>query len=142
MRKALADADVLIMAAAVADFRPASAAEQKIKKKDRPDVIPLESAPDVLATTRDARPADLVAVGFALETTDGRASAREKLRAKGLDLIVLNSATEEGAGFEVDTNRVVIIDRDGGEEELPLLSKDEVADLVLDRAAACLPIGP
>jgi phosphopantothenoylcysteine decarboxylase/phosphopantothenate--cysteine ligase len=142
VRAAIADADVLVMAAAIADFRPAAPAAQKIKKRDRPDSIRLESAPDVLAGTLDARPPGLVAVGFALETTDGRANAREKLKAKALDLIVLNPANEAGAGFEVDTNRVVLIDRDGGEEELPLMSKDEVADAVLDRAAACLPVRP
>jgi phosphopantothenoylcysteine decarboxylase/phosphopantothenate--cysteine ligase len=142
VRDAIANADVLVMAAAIADFRPVSPASQKIKKRDHPESIALESAPDVLTTTRAARPAGLVAIGFALETMDGRANAREKLAAKGLDLIVLNPANEDGAGFEVDTNRVVIIDRDGGEEELPLMSKDDVAEAVLDRAAACLAGSP
>jgi len=139
VRSALPDADVLVMAAAIADFRPANPATQKIKKQQRPDAIELESAPDVLASTREARPAGLAVVGFALETSDGAANAREKLKSKGLDLIVLNSATEPGSGFEVDTNRVVLIDRNGGEETLPLMSKDEVAEAILDHAVRFLP---
>jgi phosphopantothenoylcysteine decarboxylase/phosphopantothenate--cysteine ligase len=140
VRAAIAEADVLVMAAAIADFRPASPAAQKIRKQERPEAIPLENAPDVLSSTRDARPAGLVVVGFALETSDGAAHAREKLRSKALDLIVLNAANEPGAGFEVDTNRVVLIDRHGGEESLPLMSKDDVADAILDRAADFLPV--
>lgn len=140
VRAAIARAEVLVMAAAIADFRPAAPADQKIRKKDRPEAIPLESAPDVLMSTRDARPAGLIVVGFALETSDGNANAREKLRSKALDLIVLNRADEQGAGFEVDTNRVVLIDRHGGEENLPLMSKDDVADAILDRAADFLPV--
>jgi phosphopantothenoylcysteine decarboxylase/phosphopantothenate--cysteine ligase len=74
-----------------------------------------------------------VIVGFALETSDGIANARAKLEAKGLDLIVLNDATEPGAGFDVDTNRVTVIDAQGGQDELPLLSKHDVAEIILDR---------
>jgi phosphopantothenoylcysteine decarboxylase/phosphopantothenate--cysteine ligase len=74
-----------------------------------------------------------VIVGFALETGDAEANARGKLSAKGLDLIVLNRATEAGAGFHVDTNRVTVIGRDGGLEEFPLRHKTEVAELLLDR---------
>ena len=79
--------------------------------KEAPEAIALEPAPDILRVTRDARPADLVTVGFALETHDAVANAREKLEAKALDLIVVNDATEPGAGFEVETNRVVILER-------------------------------
>ncbi len=131
-------ADVLIMAAAVADFRPARPATEKIKKNARPDCIPLEAAPDVLEVTRDRRGERLVVVGFALETTDGRANARAKLEKKGMDFVVLNSATEPGAGFEVDTNRVTLIDRRGHAEALPQLPKTEVAEVILDRVQQLL----
>ena len=77
-------------------------------------------------------------VGFALETTDTDANARRKLAAKDLDLVVLNDATEAGAGFGVDTNRVTLIARDGAAEALPLLPKGEVADAILDRVDALL----
>lgn len=131
---AVAEADVLFMAAAVADFRPASPATGKLKKQDAPASLPLEPAPDVLRVTRDRRRPGAVIVGFALETGDGRENARGKLRDKGLDLIVLNSADEPGAGFDVDTNRVTVID-ETNDEELPLMSKADVADALLDRVA-------
>ncbi len=86
----------------------------------------------MLRATRAARPSHLIAVGFALESADGISNARGKLEAKGLDLIVLNPAGEPGAGFETDTNRVTLITRENA-EELPLQSKDEVADAILDR---------
>ncbi len=135
---ALAGADVLVMAAAVADFRPAAVAADKIKKEQRPDAIRLEPAPDVLRETRPARSAALVTVGFALETENARANARAKLAAKDLDLVVLNDATVPGAGFEVETNQVVFLDRAGGEEALPLLPKDVVAEAILDRVTTLL----
>lgn len=138
VREALPGAAALIMSAAVADFRPQAPARAKIKKAEAPDAIALEPAPDVLRATRDARPAGLVTVGFALETDDAHAQARRKLESKGLDLIVLNEATRPGAGFEVDTNQVTILDREGGAEELPLLPKDEVAEAILDRLAPLL----
>lgn len=133
VEESIADADVLIMAAAIADFRPARAATSKIKKEHAPDAIALEPAPDVLRETRGARPARLKVVGFALETDEARENARKKLESKGLDLVVLNEATRPGSGFEVDTNQVVILDRSGGEEALPLLPKHEVAEEILDR---------
>ena len=138
VRHALPEAQVLVMAAAVADFRPTTPVTQKIRKSSRPDAIQLEGAPDVLASTIDARPADLFVVGFALESGDGRESAREKLERKALDLIVLNSASEAGAGFETETNRVVLIRRGTSDEELPVLPKTDVAELLLDRVAAAL----
>lgn len=134
---AVSDADVLFMAAAVADFRPASPARGKIKKNDAPDALQLEPAPDVLRVTRDRRRAGALIIGFALETGDGRASARAKLRDKALDLIVLNSADEPGAGFDVETNRVTLIRADG-EEDLPLMSKHDVADALLDQVRTLL----
>jgi len=133
-------ADALVMAAAVADFRPSAPADQKIKKEaGEVPVIRLERTADVLLATRDARPARCVVVGFALETTDVLANGRRKLSAKGLHLLVANDATEPGSGFEVETNRVTILSADGEDEHLPLLSKAEVADHILDRVAVLLP---
>lgn len=130
----LPDADALVMAAAVADFTPATPAERKIKKgSGEPPAIGLEPTADILASTRERRRPNAVIVGFALETNDVLEHAAAKLRAKGLDLLVANDATEEGAGFEVTTNRVAILDCDGAVEELPLLTKDAVAELILDR---------
>ncbi|HEX6134147.1 MAG TPA: bifunctional phosphopantothenoylcysteine decarboxylase/phosphopantothenate--cysteine ligase CoaBC [Longimicrobiales bacterium] len=134
---ALAEADVLFMAAAVADFRPAKPSSAKLKKNEAPRTLELEHAPDVLRTTRERRRPGAVAVGFALETGDGRDRARAKLREKGLDLIVLNSADEPGAGFDVDTNRVTLIDAQN-EERLPLMSKDDVAEALLDHVGGML----
>ncbi len=136
VERSLRNADVLIMAAAPADFRAAEPAPRKIKKANAPSSIALAEAPDILLSTRGARRNGLIVVGFALETHDAVAGGREKLASKGLDLIVVNDATEEGAGFGVDTNRVTIIDRDGGEAPLPLLSKADVADAILDRIEA------
>ncbi|HEX2718800.1 MAG TPA: bifunctional phosphopantothenoylcysteine decarboxylase/phosphopantothenate--cysteine ligase CoaBC [Gemmatimonadaceae bacterium] len=136
--KEIAGADALVMAAAPADFRPAEPARSKIKKRTAPASIALQATPDILASTKDARPPRMIAVGFALETDDLVANAREKLAAKGLDLVVANDATEAGAGFGVDTNRVTLIARDGAEERLPLLSKREVADVILDRVVRLL----
>ena len=132
---ALPAADVLIMAAAPADFRPSAPAPQKIKKrkKNAPPSIDLAPAVDVLRETRSARRVGTIVVGFALETENGIANAREKLEEKGLDLVVLNDATEEGAGFGGDTNRVTLISAQAKEESLPLMSKRDVADAILDR---------
>ncbi|HJR64580.1 MAG TPA: bifunctional phosphopantothenoylcysteine decarboxylase/phosphopantothenate--cysteine ligase CoaBC [Gemmatimonadaceae bacterium] len=138
VRQALAGAHALIMAAAPADFRVAQAARSKLKKADAPPSLSLTAAPDILLSTRDARPPRLVTVGFALETDDADASARAKLAAKGLDLIVLNNARHEGAGFAVDTNRVTLIGADGCAEKLPLMLKTELADVLLDRVEAAL----
>lgn len=137
VRAELPAADVLIMAAAVADFRPAGPARQKIRRASAPDSIALEPAPDILLESRGLNPDRRVTIGFALETGDGRESARRKLAEKGLDLIVLNRVGE-GAGFEVDTNRVVLIDRAGGEEEIALMAKTAVAEILLDRVEALL----
>jgi phosphopantothenoylcysteine decarboxylase/phosphopantothenate--cysteine ligase len=127
-----AGADALVMAAAVADWEPASAARQKIKKVDGQDRTTLEltKTPDILATVRELPG---VKVGFAAETEDLLENAKEKLSRKGLDLIVANDVSATDAGFNVDNNRVVILDRDGAQEELPLMSKRDVADRILDR---------
>ncbi len=137
VRSALSGADILVMAAAIADFRPAAPHAGKIKKDSAPDTLALEPAPDVLRATRGDRPSHLIAVGFALESDDGITNARAKLDGKGLDLVVLNPAAETGAGFEVETNRVTLITQENA-EELPLQSKDDVADAILDRVAVLL----
>ncbi len=138
VRDELADADVLVMAAAPSDFRPATVANSKIKKGSAGPAIQLEATPDILASTISARRAHAVVVGFALETDDLLANANAKLHAKRLDLIVANNAREEGAGFEVDTNRVTLIAADSANEELPLLSKRDVSDRILDRVESIL----
>lgn len=137
VRALLPEADALVMAAAPADFRSADPARRKLKKGA--GLFPLELAPttDILADTRDARRDRAVIVGFALETNDALANGRAKLGAKALDLIVVNDATEPGAGFGVDTNRVTFVTAQG-EEALPLLSKADVADAILDRVEAML----
>jgi len=131
---ALPSADVLVMAAAVADFRPADPAGEKLKKESGgvPE-LRLERTADVLASTRELRPAGCVVVGFALETKDAVDNGRRKLEAKGLDLLVVNDAREPGAGFEVSTNRVTLLQPGRGDEALPLMPKSEVADRILDR---------
>ena len=135
----LPTADVLIMAAAPADFRPAAVASEKIKKRGAaPTPIVLEETPDILVTTRAQRPAGLVAVGFALETEALEANAARKLGAKDLHLVVANSAREAGAGFGHDTNRVTLIGRDGAAAALPLQSKVDTADAILDRIETLL----
>jgi phosphopantothenoylcysteine decarboxylase/phosphopantothenate--cysteine ligase len=134
----LPSADVLIMAAAPADFRPAKEAQQKIKKlrgKAAPN-IELEETEDILKSTISKRKKKSLIVGFALETTDGIRNAREKLKTKDLDLVVLNDATEPGAGFGVDTNRVTVIGRNGKEDKLDLMSKTDLAEILLDRVEA------
>jgi phosphopantothenoylcysteine decarboxylase/phosphopantothenate--cysteine ligase len=135
----LPTADVLVMAAAPADYRPADVSASKLKKTGEARSIALAENADILASTRSARREGAVIVGFALETDDAVANARRKLAAKGLDLIVLNDAKEPGAGFAVDTNRVTILSRDGDQpERMPLLTKHEVADASLDRVEALL----
>ncbi len=140
MRAEVADhlprAQVLVMAAAPADFRPEVVAEHKIKKSGGPSAIALEATPDILRSTIDDRAPGAIVVGFALETRDVLAHAAGKLVAKGLDLVVANDATEPGAGFGVDTNRVTLIGRAGAPVTLPLQSKHEVADAILDRVVA------
>ena len=131
--RALPHADILVMAAAPSDFRPVTVSGSKIKKSGAPEAIALAPTPDILHDTMSARRPGAIIVGFALETDDVLANGASKLSAKGLDLIVVNDAREEGAGFEGDTNRVTFLSRDGASEPLPLLSKREVADAILDR---------
>jgi phosphopantothenoylcysteine decarboxylase/phosphopantothenate--cysteine ligase len=129
-----ADADVLVMAAAVADYQPAEALGQKLKRENNEAIsLSLVRTPDILGEVRP-RPG-LIRVGFAAESHDLRANAAGKLKSKELDLIALNDITARDAGFAVDTNRVVIFDRTGGEESLPLMSKYDVACRILDRVS-------
>ena len=138
---AIKDADGLIMAAAVADFRVRTVAESKIKKRDGIPQIELEAAPDVLATVarlRGAAPRLKFVVGFAAESRDLLENAKSKLISKKLDMIVANDISASDAGFAVETNRVVLLYADGQHEELPLLSKNEVAEHILARVAESL----
>ena len=131
------EADALVMAAAVADWEPVSMAEQKIKKVDGQDRLTLEmrKTPDILAEV-GGLPG--IKVGFAAETESLLDNARDKLRRKNLHMIIANDVSATDAGFAVDTNRVVILDRSGGQEALPLMSKREVADAVLNRVSTLL----
>lgn len=132
---ATASADALIMAAAVADYRPATAAAQKIKKTAADEmVIHLDKTTDILATATGS----FIRVGFSAESENLEANAADKVRRKNLDLIVANDITEAGSGFGVDTNRVALIDRALRVERLPLLSKYAVGHRILDRVAALL----
>jgi phosphopantothenoylcysteine decarboxylase / phosphopantothenate---cysteine ligase len=136
-------ADLLVMAAAVADFRPTQRAAGKIKKESGGlERIELTETPDVLRSTRELRRDGAVTVGFALETDDPIGGGRKKLDGKELDLLVVNDATEPGAGFETLTNRVTFLRREGAPEELPLMSKAEVADRILDATIPMLSTGP
>ena len=131
------EADALVMAAAVADWEPVTAAGQKMKKVAGQDIltIDMKKTPDILAEV-SALPG--LKVGFAAETENLLNNARDKLERKNLDMIVANDVSATDAGFAVDTNRVVILDKSGGQDELPLMSKREVADAVLNRVSALL----
>ena len=125
VRDAVLQADVLIMAAAVADYRPASAAKDKIKKKGAGLTLELELTTDILGSVKG----DFLKVGFAAESSDLIENAKQKLQQKGLDLIVANDIS----GFGADSSQVTIIDREGKVENVPLLTKKEVADRILDK---------
>jgi len=127
-------ADALIMAAAVADYRPIKAAKDKIKKGKAGLTLELECTTDILGSVKG----DFIKVGFAAESSNLVENAQQKLQQKELDLIVANDITARDSGFGADTNRVTIIDREGKIESLPLLPKREVADKVLGRVAALL----
>jgi phosphopantothenoylcysteine decarboxylase/phosphopantothenate--cysteine ligase len=134
----IGSADVLIMAAAPADFRPAQVFSAKMKKSGSAPSLALTETPDVLKSTASRRKAGMIVVGFALETDDLETNAQKKLADKGLDFVVANSAREAGAGFGYDTNRVTIVARNSEPEALPLMSKRETAEAILDRVEAML----
>lgn len=133
-------ADAIIMAAAVGDYRPQMAAEQKIKKDERQLQVTLVRNPDILAHLGETKKPLQVLIGFAAETDNLVANATEKLRKKNLDFIVANDLLQKGAGFACDTNQVKILHRDGLVEEVPCLPKEEVAALILDRVESLLAV--
>jgi phosphopantothenoylcysteine decarboxylase/phosphopantothenate--cysteine ligase len=135
MRAAAADADVVVMAAAVADWRPKVAADQKLHGV--PELL-LEPTPDILAALARARRPGQVLVGFAAETEDAVARARKKLEQKGVDILVVNDVSAPGAGFDHDTNEVTVLAAEGATTVVPLGSKRQVADAVLDQVVARL----
>lgn len=132
VHREFADVDAVVMAAAVADYAPVNPASEKIKRERHADefFIALKKNPDILKSLGERKQRQVL-VGFALETNDGIANALDKLRRKNLDLIVLNNPNDEGAGFNTDTNLVTILTRDGASEQLPLLSKFDVANRIL-----------
>ena len=127
-------ADMAILCAAVADFTPCHTADKKIKKQPGQTemTIELTTTTDIAATLGQRKRADQQLVGFALETHDEQANALRKLQSKNLDMIVLNSLQDQGAGFGVDTNKVTLLYADGTKKDLPLLLKQEVADVIID----------
>lgn len=129
---ATANADALVMAAAPADFRPVSTASSKIKRTGDKLTVELAENPDILAEVR----ADIIRVGFAAESHNVVENARDKVERKSLDLIAANDITGTDSGFDVDTNKVILIDRTGNVEDLPLMSKYDVANRILDRVAS------
>ncbi|MBS1839044.1 MAG: bifunctional phosphopantothenoylcysteine decarboxylase/phosphopantothenate--cysteine ligase CoaBC [Actinobacteria bacterium] len=130
--------DVVLMAAAVADFTPVRVAPDKLKKRDGIPLVELEATADVLAELGQGKPPGQVLVGFAAETADVVANAGAKLRTKGADLIVVNDVGAPGVGFEHDTNEVLILDRSGEQHHVPFAHKREVAGAVLDRVSVVL----
>jgi len=126
-------ADVVVMAAAVADFRPKRPAGTKLSKEEGIPELVLEPTPDILAGLAARRAPGQVLVGFAAETHDALERGRRKLARKGVDLLVVNDVSAPGAGFDHDTNAVVILGADGSTTEVPLTSKDAVANAVLDK---------
>lgn len=131
---AFEQADIAILCAAVADFTPCTTADKKIKKQPGQDgmVVELKTTTDIAATLGASKQAHQRLVGFALETHDEQANALRKLQSKNLDMIVLNSLQDQGAGFGVDTNKVTLLFANGTKKDLPLLLKQEVADVIVE----------
>ena len=139
--EAVSDADALIMAAAVADYRPAASAGHKIKKGDSDLSLNLVRTQDILSAVAENRNENRrlrAVIGFAAETESLVPNARDKLIRKRLDLIVANDVSTSDSGFSVDTNRVTLIDSHGEASELPLLRKQEVAEIIIDRLTGLL----
>ena len=126
------DCDAVIMSAAVADYRVKTPASEKIKKSEPTLTIELEKNPDILFELGQKKTRQIL-IGFAAETTNLKEYAARKLKQKNLDFIVANNVSQEGAGFNADTNIAMIISRDGATENFPLMSKSELADLIIDR---------
>lgn len=132
LRTSLPTGDVLMMAAAPADFRPAVSRDGKLPRSEGGFALDLVPTDDILLTTLIDRPSDLTSVGFALEAGNAVEKGLAKLQRKQLDMIVINDALEPGAGFDVDTNAVTILDQHGGSERVSLRSKAAVAEAILD----------
>ena len=133
--QARAGADIVVAAAAVSDYRPAARSSSKLKKTDAPQSLELARTPDILKGLGAAKGGRIL-VGFAAETEGLVDEARRKLESKNLDLIVANDVSAEGAGFAGDTNAAVILRRDGGRVDVPLVSKRELAERILDEVCA------
>ena len=133
--KEFAQCTAIVMAAAVADYRPARVADQKMKRGKEPVELRLEPNPDILKELSDKKDGKLL-VGFAAETEELTANAEKKLREKNLDMIIANNVAEAGSGFDGDTNIATILDRTGTKRSLPLMSKDELADCIYDHFLA------
>jgi phosphopantothenoylcysteine decarboxylase/phosphopantothenate--cysteine ligase len=131
-------ADAAVMSAAVADYTPETVADNKMKRTGDDLVIKLKPTTDIAAMLGKSKRDDQVLVGFALETSEGRKNAAEKLKRKNLDFIVLNSLEDEGAGFMGDTNKITIINKENKTEEFPLKSKQEVASDIIDHLTSYL----
>ena len=133
--KEIPSAAALVMSAAVADFKPAKFSSEKIKKEKGLASIPLEPTKDILsevAKYKKENRTDLKVVGFAAESQDLKKNASIKMTAKAMDMIVANNITEPQAGFNVDTNKVLLLFSDGSSEQLPLMQKSEVAEKILN----------
>ena len=131
MTSRASEMDIVIKAAAVADYRPAAVSDNKIKKKEGDRAIPLERTKDILAALGEKKRPGQFLCGFSMETENMVENSRKKLEKKGLDMIAANNVKVAGAGFGVDTNILTLITPDGM-EELPLMSKDAAADALLD----------
>lgn len=127
-----AETDILIKSAAPCDFTPLTFSDDKIKKKEENMILELKRTPDILSHFAAIK-GDKIIVGFAAESTNVREYARDKMKRKKMDLIVANNITAKGAGFACDTNQVIIIDKDGREEDLEMMTKKDLAGVILDR---------
>ena len=132
MTKEALGADVVIMTAAVADYTPVSTADQKIKKKDGDMAIPLKRTKDILKTLGENKKPGQIIIGFSMETENVLENSTAKLAKKNADMICANSLTEPGAGYQVDTNIITLITKDGA-EALPMMSKFDVSHKILDK---------
>jgi len=130
------DVNIAVLSAAVADFKPSKPSNKKIKKEKSVSTIKLEPTPDILAELGKQKKNDQLLVGFALETDNEEANAIKKLNNKNLDMIVLNSLNDEGAGFGTATNKVTIFTKDRSKTEIPLKTKDKVARDIVDQIIA------
>lgn len=130
-RPEIADSDIMIMAAAVADFSPADTSDEKIKKGEGEYRITLKPTVDILAEAGKTKRPDQLLIGFALETHNEKQNALEKMKKKNADMIILNSLRDEGAGFGVDTNKITIFERNGNEQSFPLKKKEDLAKDIL-----------